>query len=210
MNLLLCCNNSALRQRWDSALNSHHLVTQATTRADLKILLQETRFEVLLIHQAMMDLATLAQLRRALPESRVFVLSDRPNDEEGLACLHIGIVGYANSYINPQRLVEATNAIGAGSVWVNQKLMQRLIMAGRPTPPADTSGSEATATPPLLEQLSNREYQIAGLVAEGLSNLEIAAQLGITERTVKAHLSAIYAKTATRGRLNLALLVNRA
>ena len=46
-------------------------------------------------------------------------------------------------------------------------------------------------------------------MAEGLSNLEIAERLGITERTVKAHLGAIYAKTSTRGRLGLALLVNQ-
>ena len=57
--------------------------------------------------------------------------------------------------------------------------------------------------------MSNREYQIAGLVAEGLSNLEIAEQLGITERTVKAHLGAVYAKTSTRSRLGLALMLNK-
>ena len=61
----------------------------------------------------------------------------------------------------------------------------------------------------MLATLSDREYQIAGLVAEGMANLEIAEQLGITERTVKAHLGAIYAKTSTRGRLALALLIKR-
>ena len=47
------------------------------------------------------------------------------------------------------------------------------------------------------------------LVAEGNHNNEIAAELGITERTVKAHLSAVYVKTHTKGRLNLALLINK-
>lgn len=208
MNILLCCDTTSIREGWDSALRSHHVVYQATTLQDLKILLQETPFEVLLFHQPMMDFPTIQKLRTALPDSRIFILSDRPNDEEGLAYLRIGVVGYANSYINNQRLAEATNAIASGAVWINQKLMQRLIAAGRQ---ADASTEQKQAEPtvhPALEKLSNREYQIAGLVADGLSNLEIAAQLDITERTVKAHLSAIYAKTATRGRLNLALLIN--
>ena len=64
-------------------------------------------------------------------------------------------------------------------------------------------------TPLLLHQLTKREDQIARLVAAGLSNLAIAERLGITERTVKAHLSSMYSKTSTTGRLGLALLVHQ-
>jgi two-component system nitrate/nitrite response regulator NarL len=60
-----------------------------------------------------------------------------------------------------------------------------------------------------LETLTKREREIADLIAQGQSNLEIAANLDITERTVKAHLSSIYEKTKTGSRLNLALLYNR-
>lgn len=60
-----------------------------------------------------------------------------------------------------------------------------------------------------LDSLTKREREIANLIAQGQSNLEIAANLNITERTVKAHLSSIYEKTGTGSRLNLALLINR-
>ena len=60
-----------------------------------------------------------------------------------------------------------------------------------------------------LESLTKREREIANLISQGQSNLEIAANLNITERTVKAHLSSIYEKTKTGSRLNLALLINR-
>ena len=60
-----------------------------------------------------------------------------------------------------------------------------------------------------LEGLTTREKEIANLIAQGQSNLEIAANLDIAERTVKAHLSSIYEKTKTGSRLNLALLINR-
>ena len=119
----------------------------------------------------------------------------------------MGIVGYANSYISDARLREAARTVAAGGVWINQQLMQRLIAQTVPADGAGANGGGTSRQP--LHNLSNREYQIAGLVAEGLSNLEIAERLGITERTVKAHLGAIYAKTSTRGRLGLALLVNQ-
>ncbi len=61
----------------------------------------------------------------------------------------------------------------------------------------------------ILKTLTNREREIADLVAQGQSNLEIAFNLDISERTVKAHLSSIYEKTKTGSRLNLALLINR-
>ena len=61
----------------------------------------------------------------------------------------------------------------------------------------------------ILESLTKRECEIANLVAQGQSNLEVAANLDIAERTVKAHLSSIYEKTKTGSRLNLALLYNR-
>jgi len=53
------------------------------------------------------------------------------------------------------------------------------------------------------------EHRVAELVARGLTNLEIAAELGIVERTVKAHLTAIYGKMHVGNRLSLALLINQ-
>jgi len=59
-----------------------------------------------------------------------------------------------------------------------------------------------------MAKLTRAERHIAELIARGKPNLEIAADLNITERTVKAHLTSIYAKTKTGNRLNLALLIN--
>jgi len=60
-----------------------------------------------------------------------------------------------------------------------------------------------------LTGLTPAEHKVAKLVARGQSNLEIAFNLKITERTVKAHLTSIYEKTKTGSRLSLALLINR-
>lgn len=207
MNIICCCSNDTILKRWKESLSDHYTTYQATTLGDLKILLEQIKHEVILIHHTMMDVKIISQLREALPAARLFMFSDRPSDDEGLVYLRLGVVGYANSYINSVRLLEAISAVRSGSVWINQSLMQKLI-AGVQEGKTEPENDNHSAPSPALQKLSNREYQIAALVADGLTNVEIAAQLEITERTVKAHLSSVYAKTNSRGRLNLALLFN--
>lgn len=208
MNLILCCGNPSLRERWFAALNTLFATYQATTLADLRILVQQRlAFDMLFVHRALIDLDAVAYIRQRQPACKLVILSDRPDETEGLAFLRLGVVGYANSYISPPRLQEAARVVADGSVWINQQLMQRLISELGSSRPA--SVSKEPPQPGHLHQLSDREFQIAGLVGEGLSNSEIAERLAITERTVKAHLGAIYAKTGTKGRLGLALLVKQ-
>ena len=212
MNLILCCAQDGLRARWLAALEGDYTVYQAAGLQDLGLLVRNrTSFDLLFLHRPLVDKEIIAYIRAKLPQCKLFVLSDRPDEDDGIGFLRLGVVGYANSYSSGARLREAAHAIASGSVWVNQQVMQRLILAM--TPQAADGGAEKKQeqhdTPLLLHQLTKREDQIARLVAGGLSNLAIAEQLGITERTVKAHLSTIYSKTATTGRLGLALLVNQ-
>lgn len=208
MNLILCCGNAALLKRWVSSLQEGFATYQATTLQDLRILVgQQIVFDILLVHASQVDREIVAYIRQRKPGCKLFILADRPDEEEGVSYLRLGVVGYANSYIGAERLQEAMRAIASGSVWINQQLMQRLISASSVQISGKTEETLSQPLPKMLDQLSSREMQIARLVGEGLSNLAIAAQLGISERTVKAHLSTIYSKTATKGRLGLALLV---
>ena len=212
MNLILCCAQTGLRARWLAALEGDYTTYQAADLQDLGLLVQNrTSFDLLFLHRPLVDNAIIAYIRAKLPQCKLFVLSDRPDEDDGIGFLRLGVVGFANSYSSGERLREAAHAIASGSVWVNQQVMQRLILAM--TPPAADDGTEKKQgqhdTPPLLHQLTKREDQIARLVAAGLSNLAIAERLGITERTVKAHLSSMYSKTSTTGRLGLALLVHQ-
>lgn len=211
MNLILCCGNNSLRERWLSALDSLYTVYQAATLQSLTILVrQQISFDLLFVHRSLVDLEITTYIRKSLPACKLFILSDRPDETEGLDFIRLGVIGYANSYIGAERLQEAARTVTSGSVWINQQLMQRLIAESLPEKRQQNPAVREEEKRQMLRDLSDREYQIAGLVAQGLSNLEIAEQLGITDRTVKAHLGAIYAKTSTRGRLSLALLVNQA
>jgi DNA-binding NarL/FixJ family response regulator len=211
MAILIYSQNGSLRQKWHAALKDQWQIYQASSIKELFVLLGRLPIEILLLHRGSVSINELGELCRQRGSSKVFVLSDRPDDQEGLACLRVGSVGYANSYITPLRLKAAIEAVQSGLVWVGTALMQYLIKG------LGTGEDNDTVTPAkidetaeiLLAGLSNRELQIARLVAEGLHNNEIGDQLEISERTVKAHLSSIYAKTKTKGRLSLALLLKK-
>ncbi|PIE56080.1 MAG: helix-turn-helix transcriptional regulator [Desulfobulbus propionicus] len=207
MKILFCCANSTLTQRWHTALEN---ADEATTRRDLKIRLEVSGYDLLLLHPSLTGKAEILKLRSARPQTKLLYLTERPSEEEGLYLLRLGIVGYTNSYISTARLREAVQVVGRGGVWISQELMQRLIQQSA-TRHQEATENQATAseTASPLDTLSNREYEVAGLVARGLSNQAIAKELAITERTVKAHLGNIYEKTNIKGRLHLALLIRR-
>lgn len=205
MTILLCSTDYTIIKRWKDLLGSKYTFDQVNTIGKLKTRCSDNTFELILIHRSLIDTDTFVDIRHATPLSRIFLLSDQPNEEEGLAFLKLGIVGYANTYISPERLSEAVRVITGGAVWLGQKVMQRLILDSY-TRAKDKAISDSEKK---LGSLTKREREIAYLIAQGQANLEIAADLDIAERTVKAHLSSIYEKTKTGSRLNLALLVNR-
>lgn len=209
MVLLLCSRNDTVLEKWRPALNKKWQTSQAKSLTELFSKIDGEKIDIILLHRSMIDAEQLRQvcsLRNA--GLKIFVFSDRPDDNEGTFCLQLGCVGYANTYIRADTLVAAIETILSGRVWVGSSLMQYIIRSMATTPQAEQREPGQQLSNPLLAQLSKRELQIATLVADGLHNNEIAEELEITERTVKAHLSSIYAKTNTKGRLNLALLIN--
>ncbi len=147
--------------------------------------------------------ATLASLRfRA--ELFIVVLADQPDEALIAEALSFGASGCCNTNAAPEVLAQVALVIQNGGLWVGQSLLQRLI---------GSTARALSATPrePRINWaslLSEREVEVARLVAGGASNKEIAAFLSITERTVKAHLSAVFGKLNLRDRLQLSLRVN--
>ena len=138
-------------------------------------------------------------------KGRTVVLADEPGDALTLEALSAGAVGCCNTHAAPEVLQQVAAVVGNGGLWVGQNLLQQLI--GR-TARILTSQNPGAAGDALPDTLSERERQVAKLVASGASNKEIANQLSIAERTVKAHLTAIFDKTGARDRLQLSLKIN--
>lgn len=145
---------------------------------------------------------TLARIPIGRRASRLVMMSDVPNDEEGLAALAAGAAGYCNGHAAAEVLQQIAGVVRNGGVWVGQSLLQRLLASTARVLPPDSGA------PVWAERLTQREQETAHLIAKGASNKEIARTLDITERTVKAHVGALLEKLGARDRLQLALIVN--
>ncbi len=138
------------------------------------------------------------------PALRFVAMAARPSASEGLSLLRQGVRGYGNRLASAGVLTSLLCSVAKGEVWAGREvtdflLHNALAVAAPAAPPED-----------LLDRLTAREREIARQVAEGRSNKVIAADSGISERTVKAHLNAIFRKTGVRNRVQLALEVSRA
>jgi len=108
-----------------------------------------------------------------------------------------GISGQCAPYIGKEQLSLVLSVVDSGEIWGGKAFIQQLIQQSAVTAPSFESE---------LEDLSERELTVAQLIAKGLTNKQIAIEMNITERTVKAHLTSVFKKTNTKDRLSLALL----
>lgn len=143
-------------------------------------------------------------VRQRFGDVPLVVLSDQPSDEEALQCFAVGARGYCNTHAVPELLRRIADVMLQGGLWIGETLMQRLLQGTARMPMPAPTGSP----PDWAALLTERERQVAQAVAEGASNKEVARQLGITERTVKAHTGAIFEKLGVRDRMQLSLVVH--
>jgi DNA-binding NarL/FixJ family response regulator len=134
---------------------------------------------------------------------RVIAASSNPNDNDAMLALDAGCVAYCHAFSDTATLKQVRDVVEAGQVWIGKNLMQRLLHGVSRLLPK-------TATPDAAwrEGLTAREIEVAILAANGASNQSIAVQCKISERTVKAHLSAVFVKLNITDRLQLALRVH--
>lgn len=146
--------------------------------------------------------AQILEIRQKVANIPFVVLSDAPSDNDALTAFAGSARGYCNSHATAAILQQVSGVVLQGGIWIGESLMQRLV-AQTDNLIVDSSSQAAGA----LDSLTPRELEVAQAVASGSSNREIALRLGITERTVKAHVSAILEKLQVRDRLQLALLL---
>jgi DNA-binding NarL/FixJ family response regulator len=126
---------------------------------------------------------------------RILILTTFDLDEYVYEALRAGASGFLLKDVTAEQLFDAVRVIAAGDALLAPAITRRLISEfaqQRPRPDAPT--------PPALAELTPRESQVLRLVAEGLSNPEIAARLVVTEETVKTHVSHVLRKLSLRDR----------
>ncbi|MDE2416864.1 MAG: response regulator transcription factor [Burkholderiales bacterium] len=139
----------------------------------------------------------------SIPHVRVVAASSNPGDDKAIEALDAGCAGYCHAYADAATLRQVEQVIEAGQVWIGKNLMGRLLHG--------TSRIAGAARGEIQDwgmTLSQREREVAILAANGASNQAIAADCGISERTVKAHLTSVFSKLNITDRLQLALRVH--
>jgi DNA-binding NarL/FixJ family response regulator len=131
--------------------------------------------------------------------SKTVALAGVDDDELALQALKAGARGFCARGTAPALLRKAVEVVEAGEIWVRRRVMMRLIeeLASPRAPEVRSVAGE--------NSLTTREREIATLVARGAGNKEIAGQLTISIKTVKAHLTNIFKKLGLETRMQLAL-----
>jgi NarL family two-component system response regulator YdfI len=136
-------------------------------------------------------LAAIEHIRQAWPQVAVVILTTYNDDEALLRGLQAGACGYILKEASAETLFHAIRTAGRGELLLQPDIMARLLARTRhaesPSPAGSVSGDMRT-------ELTERERAILSAVARGERSKEIARRLGISERTVKAHLTTIYTR----------------
>lgn len=169
------------------------VVGEASDGVEALDLVARTRPDVVLIDVRMPRMDGLEASRRLVrdhPESKVIVLTTFDEDAHVAAALRAGVSGFLLKVAPPEHLVEAVRTVAAGGGLLDPAVTLRVIaaFAGQPDPSRGTSRAAE------LESLTNRETDVLKLLAQGLTNTQIAARLYLGEATVKTHLSRVLMK----------------
>jgi NarL family two-component system response regulator LiaR len=143
-------------------------------------------------------LAALRGLRERSPRSRVIVLTTFLDDDKLLPAVRAGAAGYLLKDVEPQELVSAIRTVHAGDALLHPaaaaRVMAELVESSRPTP---------------ASLLTPREAEVLALIARGQPNKVIARELGVSEKTVKTHVSNVLGKLGVSDRTQAALYAVR-
>jgi DNA-binding NarL/FixJ family response regulator len=197
----------------DHAVLRESLATLLETQPDMKVIgkatngnealrmVQERHPDVLVLDLFMPESNGFEVLRVLDREgSRVasVVLTGSESQMDYLQVVRLGARGLVLKADDPNKLFAAIRSVAGGELWFPPEIAQGVLNAM-----AGESRTEKTGN---IGRLSERERQIAQLVANGLRNRDIAAELHISENTVKRHLQSIFDKTGARDRLELAVM----
>lgn len=209
--IVICSDDAGLRERWRKAVGSvTGLIVReaATTRALCALLPKAAKVLVLLDLRlpGLDDGDGIEALLAVNPSMMALALSPAPSDKEGMELIHLGVRGYLPLDASEEAVAEAVGVLLAGDCWFSRHLLSLAIYECFDSP------HRWHRIPPNVRALglTPRQQVVALLVADGLSNKEIAQQLEVNEGTVKAHLSTIFERAKVRNRTALARLMNAA
>lgn len=150
------------------------------------------------------SLQLMGLLRSELPDARIIAMDILPEQSDVVEFVEAGGSGFILKSASPQEYVDTIRAVAGG-----EKVLPAVLTASLFTHIVETALASGAGIPDSAIKLTNREKQIVDLIAEGLSNKEIAARLHIATQTVKSHVHNILEKLALSSRLQIAAFARR-
>ena len=207
ISVLLADDQALVRAGFRALLNAEpdiQVVAEAADGLEAVKQAQQTRPDVVLMDIRMPGVDGLEATKRiaadpALVETRVVILTTFELDEYVFEALRTGASGFLVKDTEPVELLRGVRAVAAGDALLSPSVTRRVIGEFA----VKGAQSRPIAQPAQFEQLTDREREVLVLVAEGLSNDEIAARLVISPATAKTHVSCTMIKLGARDRAQL-------
>ena len=206
VSVMLVDDDELMREGLRAVLSSDERIDVVEEAPDGRIAIHRARHarpDVVLMDVRMPELdgiAATAELIDAAPDSRVVILTTFEEDEYILGAMRAGASGFLLKRSSPEDLIAAIHTVAAGDALLSPSVTRRVIdrMARHPM--------VGEGADPRLDELTPREREVLGLIAQGLSNREIAAELVVEETTVKTHVKRVLMKLEARDRVQAVIL----
>jgi two-component system, NarL family, nitrate/nitrite response regulator NarL len=201
--VLVATSNARLWKEFREGLARSYAIDRAQERLDLEIKIAKMRPAIGFIDLSLPGLQNLKNvfaIQRLSRPTKIVIITERLDNDEEILALKAGMKGYCNRKIDSGLIRKAVQTVERGKIWVRRGVIPRLVEELR-----FRNKKRASSSP--LKQLTDRQFEIACLIADAASNKEIAGMLHISEAAVKSHMSAIFRKLGISGRVELAVLV---
>jgi DNA-binding NarL/FixJ family response regulator len=206
IRVLICDDQALVRGGFRAILDARpeiEVVGEAENGAQAVGLTQRRHPDVILMDIRMPVLDGIEATRKLVADgspARVIVLTTFDLDEYVHAAIRAGASGFLLKDVTPANLVEAIGIVAQGDALLAPSVTRRLLERFATTLPVGDRSTDA------LAELTAREVEVLRLLAGGLSNAEIAAELVVSEATVKTHISSVLRKLGLRDRVQAVIV----
>jgi two-component system response regulator DevR len=207
LSLLIVDDHEVVRQGLVALLDRRpgfHVVAEAGTVADAVAAARRYRPDLVIMDVRLPDgsgIEACREIRAELPETRVVILTSYPDEDAVMSAIIAGASGYLLKQVRARDLVAALEAVGRGESLLDPAVTGRVLERIRRIATSDQ--------PDELAQLTSQERKILLLVAEGKTNKEIAAEVFLSDKTVKNYVSSILSKLNLERRAQAAAYMAR-
>ncbi|WP_458115216.1 response regulator [Arthrobacter sp. D2-10] len=216
IRVALVDDQQLVRSGFSMLINSQpdlDVVCQAGNGMEAVSVLSSTAADVVLMDVRMPGMDGIEATRRILEQTqgagpRIIVLTTFDLDEYALAAIQAGASGFLLKDAPPEELLEAVRTVHRGDAVIAPSTTRRLLAHVAPLLRAPSASNDRAKT--LVATLTAREREVFTLIAQGRSNTEIAADLFLSEATVKTHVGHILAKLGARDRVQVVVLAYEA